>query len=109
MYILDVICKIFYFGEVQEEVLNQWTGQGISLFHLMRVITRTHPSTRTISQMRVKIARLTSVYNTYCLGHCNEEKERKIKNIKLNNYLFSKFGVKTIISLAYIKQSRVSL
>ena len=26
----------------------------------------------------------TSVYNTYCLGHCKEENERKIKN-KLNS------------------------
>ena len=29
-YILDVICNIFYFGEVQEEVLGQCSGQGIS-------------------------------------------------------------------------------
>ena len=30
-YILDVICNIFYFGEVQEEVLGQCSGQGISV------------------------------------------------------------------------------
>ena len=30
MYILDVICNRFYFGEVQEEVLVQCTEQGIS-------------------------------------------------------------------------------
>ena len=29
-YILDVICNRFYFGEVQEEVLDQCCGQGIS-------------------------------------------------------------------------------
>ena len=29
MYILDVICDRFYFGEVQEEVLGQCGGQGI--------------------------------------------------------------------------------
>ena len=29
-YILDVICNRFYFGEVQEEVLGQCSGQGIS-------------------------------------------------------------------------------
>ena len=28
-YILDVICSRFYFGEVQEEVLGQCTGQDI--------------------------------------------------------------------------------
>ena len=27
---MDVICKIFYFGEVQEEVLGHYSGQGIS-------------------------------------------------------------------------------
>ena len=30
MYILDVICNRFYFGEIQEEVIGQWSGQGIS-------------------------------------------------------------------------------
>ena len=35
-----------------------------------------------------KIARATSVYDTYCLGHWNEENERKIKNIKLNGWSF---------------------
>ena len=29
-YILDVICNRFYIGEVQEEVLGQCSGQGIS-------------------------------------------------------------------------------
>ena len=28
MYILDVICNKFYFGEVQEKVLGQCSGQG---------------------------------------------------------------------------------
>ena len=27
MYILDVICNRFYFGEVQEDVLGQYNGQ----------------------------------------------------------------------------------
>ena len=30
MYILDVICNRFYFGEVHEEVLRQCNGQCIS-------------------------------------------------------------------------------
>ena len=30
MYILDVICNRFYFEDVQEEVLGQFSGQGIS-------------------------------------------------------------------------------
>ena len=29
-YVLDVICNRLYFGEVQEEVLGQCNGQGIS-------------------------------------------------------------------------------
>ena len=29
-YVLDVICNRFYFGEVQEEVLGQYSGEGIS-------------------------------------------------------------------------------
>ena len=29
-YILDVICNRYYFGEVQEQVLDQCSGQGIS-------------------------------------------------------------------------------
>ena len=29
-YILDVICNRFYLGEVQEDVIGQCTGQGIS-------------------------------------------------------------------------------
>ena len=30
MYILDVICKKIYFGEVKQEVLGQCSRQGIS-------------------------------------------------------------------------------
>ena len=30
-YILDVICDRFYFEEVQEEVLGQCSGQGVSV------------------------------------------------------------------------------
>ena len=30
MYTLDVICNRFHFGEVQEEVIDQCSGQGIS-------------------------------------------------------------------------------
>ena len=29
-YILDLICNRYYFGEVQEEVLGQCSGQGFS-------------------------------------------------------------------------------
>ena len=29
-YILNVICNRLYFGEIQEEVLGQCSGQGIS-------------------------------------------------------------------------------
>ena len=31
VYVLDVICNRFYFEEVQEEVISQCTGQGISV------------------------------------------------------------------------------
>ena len=68
----------------------------------------------------LKIACVTSVYDTYCLGHWNEESHGKNKNIKLNSWSFffnffnlnvekSKFGVNTIISLAYIKYSELFL
>ena len=30
-YILDVICNRFYFGEVQEDTVEQCSGQGISV------------------------------------------------------------------------------
>ena len=33
-----------------------------------------------------KIACITSVYGTYCLGHWNVKNERKIENIKLNSW-----------------------
>ena len=31
MYIMDVICNRCYFGEVQEDVLGKYFGQGISI------------------------------------------------------------------------------
>ena len=34
--------------------------------------THTHTSACTTSLMSVKNSMPTSVYNTYCLGHCNE-------------------------------------
>ena len=49
-----------------------------SLIHLMRVTARAPTSIRATNLMRVKIAiaRAISIYNTYCLGHWNEENER---------------------------------
>ena len=46
----------------------------------MRAIARAHTSTRTNSLMSVKIARATYVYDTHCLGQCNEKNERKQKH-----------------------------
>ena len=42
----------------------------------MRVTARAPTSIRATNLMRVKIARAISIYNTYCLGHWNEENER---------------------------------
>ena len=42
----------------------------------MCVIGRAHVNARATSLMRVKITRVTSVYDTYCLGHWNEENEK---------------------------------
>ena len=78
-----------------------------------------------------KVARTPSVYDTYCLGHWNEENERKNKNIKLNGWSFffnlckpfvslnvvlpcmtsekRENWVNIFISMAYIKRSHVSL
>ena len=39
----------------------------------MCVIACAHASTRATSLMHVNIARMTSVYKTYCLGHWKEE------------------------------------
>ena len=55
----------------------------------MDAVAHKHARTRATSLMRVNIVRPTSVHNTYCLGHCKEENEIKIKNIKLNSYRFS--------------------
>ena len=49
----------------------------------------THASTDTTSLIHVKNKTPPSAYNICCLGYCNEENERKIKNIKLNSYHFS--------------------
>ena len=46
-----------------------------SLIHLMCVIACAHTSTHPTSLMHVKKARTTFVYDTYCLGHWNEENE----------------------------------
>ena len=41
----------------------------------MRAIARAHTSTRATSLIRVKNTRATFPYDTYCLGHWNEENE----------------------------------
>ena len=46
----------------------------------MRTIARAHTSTHATSLMSVKIARATYVYDTHCLGQCNEKNERKQKH-----------------------------
>ena len=48
----------------------------------MRAISRAHASTRATSFMRVNVARIISVYDTYYLGHWM--KKLKKQNIKLN-------------------------
>ena len=45
----------------------------------MRAIARAHTSTRATSLMSVKIARATYIYDTHCMGQCNEKNERKQK------------------------------
>ena len=56
-----------------------------------------------------------SVYDFYCLGQCNEGNERKIKNIKLNDYreYYNQFGMYQTFSCIplrttakWLKQSR---
>ena len=47
-----------------------------SLLHLIDVITLAHASTLITSLMCVKIACVTSVYNTCSLGQWNEEDKR---------------------------------
>ena len=52
---------------------------------------RLHPHTLAYSPLVwcvYKIACPTSVYDTYCLRHWNEENERKIKKIKFNGWSF---------------------
>lgn len=51
----------------------------------MRTIARAYASTRTASLMYVKKTRTTSVYDTYCLVHWNEENQSKTKNIRLGS------------------------
>ena len=49
----------------------------------MRAISHAHTSTRATSLMRVNVARVTSVYDTYYLGHWMEKMKKQ--NIKLNS------------------------
>ena len=56
-----------------------------SPLHLMCAIARAHASRCAMSLMRVKIAHVTSLFDTYSLGHLNEEKKRKNKNINFNS------------------------
>ena len=42
----------------------------------MHAIARAHASTYATRLLRVKKARATFAYDTYCLGHWNEENER---------------------------------
>ena len=43
----------------------------------MHLIACTHASTHATSAMFVKKACTTSIYDTYCLGHWNEENQQK--------------------------------
>ena len=51
----------------------------------MHVIASAHVSTYATSLIHVANSTPPSAYDTYCLGHCNEKNEKKIKNIKLNS------------------------
>ena len=54
----------------------------------MRAIPCAHASTRAISLVRVKNSTPHFCLENSCRGHCNEENERNIKNIKLNLKLY---------------------
>ena len=55
----------------------------------MLAIARTHASTRATSLMRAKKAFAIFVYDTYCLGHWNEENENIKHQIELLIIFFS--------------------
>ena len=95
---------------------NKWYVY--SLLHLMHAIACAHANTLTTSMICVKNSMCHfcfSVYDFYCLGHWNEGNERKIKNIKLNDYreYYSQFGMYQTFSCIplrttakWLKQSR---
>ena len=56
-----------------------------SISRQKHAITYAHASTHTIRLMPVKNSMHHFCLEHYCLGHCNEENERKIKNIKFNS------------------------
>ena len=57
------------------------------IIHFMRAIARAYASTRATGLMRVNIACVTSVYDTYYLEHWI--KKMKEQNIRLNIWSFS--------------------
>ena len=58
------------------------------LLHLIGVIAHAHASTHVTSLMHAENKHMPLLFMTHCLGHWNEENERKIKNIKLNGWSF---------------------
>ena len=69
-----------------------WT---LSLIHLMRAITCAHAAHAPPVWCVQKIARATSVYDTYCLGHWNDKNE----GTKQSNWIVDHFPL-TLFNLS---------
>ena len=53
----------------------------------MRAIARAHASTGPLVWCMLKVVRATSAYDTYCLGHWNDENEGTItSNLIVNHF-----------------------
>ena len=70
----------------------------------MHAIAWTHVSTFATSFMHLKIALTTSIYDTYCLGHWNQENKRKNKNFNFNSrsFFFSTFVYPLLLRMLYL-------
>ena len=84
--------ELFQLTTLGKSVLNlprPYHTYPIKVFSIWCVRSQMHmPANTPLVWCVLKIARAISVYGTYCLGHRDEENERKNKNIKFNSWSF---------------------
>ena len=74
------------FSQFSHRFSSEYLTKAVFSIWCVQLQTHTRAHTPLLVWCVLKIPRTTSVYDTYCLGHWNEEDQRKTEDIRLSSW-----------------------